>query len=122
VVALTQLLKWHEENQQQDEPGRPLTASLKDFVDVLLQKELNKMNHGSLKSPPIRAMSVSVPAFHRKIKTVLKQINQIEHEDWQELVDALALQEGNMPALDDLRELHRQLDDLVRIVNRRQTE
>lgn len=115
LKALEQLIEW-QNSEEEESPGQPIVASIKEFVDKLLIDELVQTE---IQTPepaaPKRSRSVSsapVIRFRDKVRETLDFLNRLKKTDRVEL--ARALQRGDYAdVMIDLRILREQIDAIL---------
>jgi hypothetical protein len=115
LQALEQLIKWQTEEEDEG-PGQPLTASVKELVDQLLIDELiqGAVQPASADQPKrTRAVSSApVARFRDKVRQTLDFLNRLKKSDRTELTRALYYGDYADVML-DLRNLRQQIDDIL---------
>ncbi|MBE7473362.1 MAG: hypothetical protein DPW09_16755 [Anaerolineae bacterium] len=115
LKALEQLIEW-QNSEEEESPGQPIVASIKEFVDKLLIDELVQTETQTPEpAAPKRSRSVSsapVIRFRDKVRETLDFLNRLKKTDRVEL--ARALQRGDYAdVMIDLRILREQIDAIL---------
>jgi hypothetical protein len=121
VKALKQVIEWQAENEEEGGPGVAVVASVKELVEQLLASEA--AGQEAEPTPPIpkrfRAVSSApVIRFRNKVRQTLDFLGRLKDEDRAGLTEAL-YQEDFTDVVVDLRNLHQQLEVLLKEVARR---
>lgn len=121
VKALKQVIEWQAENEEEGGPGVSVVASVKELVEQLLASEA--AGQEAEPTPPIpkrfRAVSSApVIRFRNKVRQTLDFLGRLKDEDRAGLTEAL-YQEDFTDVVVDLRNLHQQLEVILKEVMRR---
>jgi hypothetical protein len=121
VKALKQVIEWQAENEEEGGPGVSVVASVKELVEQLLASEA--AGQEAELTPPIpkrfRAVSSApVIRFRNKVRQTLDFLGRLKDEDRAGLTEAL-YQEDFTDVVVDLRNLHQQLEVILKEVARR---
>jgi hypothetical protein len=121
VKALKQVIEWQAENEEEGGPGVSVVASVKELVEQLLASEA--AGQEAEPTPPIpkrfRAVSSApVIRFRNKVRQTLDFLGRLKDEDRAGLTEAL-YQEDFTDVVVDLRNLHQQLEVILKEVARR---
>lgn len=121
VKALKQVIEWQAENEEEGGPGVSVVASVKELVEQLLASEA--AGQEAEPTPPIpkrfRAVSSApVIRFRIKVRQTLDFLGRLKDEDRAGLTEAL-YQEDFTDVVVDLRNLHQQLEVILKEVMRR---
>lgn len=120
VKALTQVIEWQKENEEEGGPGVSVVASVKELVEQLLTSE----ETGQAPVPPaipkrFRAVSSApVIRFRNKVRQTLDFLSRLKDTDRTGLTEAL-FQDDFTDVVVDLRNLHQQLEVILKEVMRR---
>lgn len=119
VKALEQLIEW-QNSEEEESPGQPIVASIKEFVDKLLIDELiqpETQTSEPASAKRVRAVSSApVIRFRDKVRETLDFLNRLKKTDRVEL--ARALQRGDYAdVMIDLRILREQIDAILSTVS-----
>lgn len=119
VKALEQLIEW-QNSEEEDSPGQPIVASIREFVDKLLIDELIQTEAQTSEPTPAKRLrsisSAPVIRFRDKVRETLDFLNRLKKTDRVEL--ARALQRGDYAdVMIDLRILREQIDAILSTVS-----
>jgi hypothetical protein len=121
VKALKQVIEWQAENEEEGGPGVSVVASVKELVEQLLASEAAGQEPELTPPIPKRFRAVSsapVIRFRNKVRQTLDFLGRLKDEDRAGLTEAL-YQEDFTDVVVDLRNLHQQLEVILKEVARR---
>lgn len=124
VKALKQVIEWQAENEEEGGPGVSVVASVKELVEQLLASEA--AGQEAEPTPPIpkrfRAVSSApVVRFRNKVRQTLDFLSRLKDTDRAGLTEAL-YRDDFTDVVVDLRNLHQQLEAILKEVARRRPE
>jgi hypothetical protein len=113
LQALRQLIEW-QAGEEDEGPGRPIVASIKELVDqLLIDSTIQAAQSETVPLKPIRAVSSApVARFRDKVRQTLDFLNRLKKSDRVELTKALHYGDYADVML-DLRNLREQIDAIL---------
>jgi hypothetical protein len=121
VKALTQVIEWQKENEEEGGPGVSVVASVKELVEQLLTSEETGQESMTTPAIPKRFRAVSsapVIRFRNKVRQTLDFLTRLKDTDRAGLTEAL-YQDDFTDVVVDLRNLQQQLEVILKEVMRR---
>lgn len=121
VKALTQVIEWQKENEEEGGPGVSVVASVKELVEQLLTSEETGQESATAPAIPKRFRAVSsapVIRFRNKVRQTLDFLSRLKDTDRLGLTEAL-YQDDFTDVVVDLRNLQQQLEVILKEVTRR---
>lgn len=121
VKALTQVIEWQKENEEEGGPGVSVVASVKELVEQLLTNEETGQESMATPAIPKRFRAVSsapVIRFRNKVRQTLDFLSRLKDTDRAGLTEAL-YQDDFTDVVVDLRNLQQQLEVILKEVMRR---
>lgn len=114
VAALRQLVQWQQENEAEDGPNRAITRSVKALVDEMLARKSAAERADVTDAAQAVDSAAQTRQFHRRIRRVLRFLYELPDEDHVLLTRDLALDDAYVEAHEELHDLHREIDALLR--------
>lgn len=116
VAALRQLVQWQQENEAEDGPNRAITRSVKALVDEMLARKAAAERTNVADAVHAVDSAAQLRQFHRRVRRVLRFLYELPDEQHVLLARDLAMDDSFVEAHEELHDLRREIDELLRKV------
>ena len=111
VVALEQLIQWHQESEAGEGEGRRITPSMARFVEQLLQEVEEPARIPP--APRERAPADRVQRLRKRVRNALRFVRKLDAEGLQEIGQTLRHNADYADVVEDLKALRERIDAIL---------
>jgi len=115
VEALQQLVRWQEENENEDGSQRAITRAVKELVEQLLARRQTEATAAEIVERAAQAVDAEAQTqtFRRRLRSTARFLHRLPEADRTLLARDLARDKRYAALVDEMKDLRRQLDNLL---------